>query len=215
MERIDLTAAAPRRTSYERRPASPEVSQMPLTVSAVSGIAMTLAAFAVVMLADAERRWLWIAVLLGAVVFLVMLIWRLQVQDGMSIYERETTVEQPGAAIRPTVTEGTRGSTIYRGNFTMRREYWQRLYDLAQDGRRITRDAVVSADAMPRELYHAVFDETTAEMRRVGLLDDENRMTAAWRQFHREYVETGHERRFVRSGSTNGAGSASGVGGSG
>lgn len=187
---------------------------MPITVSALYGLATTIGAAAFVMASGAARHWLWIAALLGALMFLMALTWRLQVQDEQSVIERETTIEVDDA-IRPAIIEGARGNTIRRGNFIMDRKYWQRLYNLAQDGRRVTRDAVVAADAMPRELYHAVFDETTAEMRRVGLLDDDNRMTAAWRDFHRSTVALPPTvQSFVRSRNGNEYLNGGGVGGS-
>ena len=202
--------ALPRQTRYERRPAQMETAQMPITVSALYGAATTIACAAVVMLARVDMRFLWIAALVGAAVFLLALTWRLQVQDEMNVIERETTIENAPAAIRP-VVESARGNLIRRGNFAMERRYWQRLYEMFSDGRRVTRDEVVRAEAMPRELYHARFDETTAEMRRVGLLDDDNRMTAAWRKFHHDWVSV---RPFVRSTGANEDNGGNGVGGS-
>lgn len=190
MERYEYTTPAARRVSYSRQPSSLSGNTPgPLTVATLCGIAATVGAAAVVMLIPLQARWLWIAALLGAAVFLAVLIWRLQVLDTLSVVERETTLHD-AQPVRPVVRDRAVGNVIRRGNFEMTREQWMRLYNLAATGRPLTRDAARDADAMPRDLY-IEWAATMSEMRRVGLIDDEHRMTDAWREFHASIVETG------------------------
>lgn len=184
---IDLPATT-RRVSYSRQPSSlSSDAPGPLVVATLCGMAVTVGAAAVVMLIPLQARWLWIAALLGALAFLVALTWRLQVQDTLSVIERETTVDD-ATPVRPVVHDRAVGNTIRRGNFQMSRDQWQRLYALARDGRPLTRDAARDADAMPRDLY-IEWAATMSEMRRVGLVDDDNRATTAWHDFHANIVE--------------------------
>ena len=184
---IDLPAT-PRRVSYSRQPSSlSSDAPGPLTVATLCGLAATVGASSLVMVIPMHPRWLWIASLLGALAFLLVLTWRLQVQDTLSVIERETTLEDT-ASVRPVIHDRAVGNVIRRGNFRMSREQWQRLYELARDGRPLTRDA--ARPFMPRDLY-IEWAATMAEMRRVGLVDDDNRMTDAWREFHASIVETG------------------------
>lgn len=186
MEQYEYTTPAPRRVSYSRQPSSlSSDTPGPLTVATLCGIAATVGAAAVVMLIPLQARWLWIAALLGAAVFLDALIWRLRILDELSVIERETTLYdvQP---VRPVVRDRAVGNVIRRGNFEMTREQWMRLYNLAATGRSLTRDA--ARPHMPRDLY-IEWAATMAEMRRIGLIDDEHRMTDSWREFHRSIVE--------------------------
>jgi len=184
-----MDGVTPRRI-YSRQPSTLSGDgHAPLTVAALCGTAATIGAVAVVMVASLPLRWLWIAALLGAAAFLTALIWRLQVHDTLSIVERETTIVDTHP-VRPVIHDRAVGNVIRRGNFRMSREQWQRLYELARDGRPLTRDAARDADAMPRDLY-IEWAATMSEMRRVGLVDDDNRMTDAWREFHASIVETG------------------------
>lgn len=188
MEQYEYTTPAARRVSYSRQPSSLSGNTPgPLTVATLCGIAATVGAAAVVMLIPLQARWLWIATLLGAAAFLAALIWRLQILDELSVIERETTLHD-GQPVRPVVRDRAVGNVIRRGNFQLTREQWARLYHLAADGRPLTRDAARDADAMPRDLY-IEWAATMAEMRRVGLIDDEHRMTDSWREFHRSIVE--------------------------
>lgn len=204
----------PTRSSYERRPIMPEINQHPVGVSFLFAVA-TFAAFACFIgAAGYQWRWLWVSGFFASGVFIVALLWRLQVQDAQCIMERSTEVELPTAPIRATVTEGTKGETVRRGNFVMAREYWQRLYDAFENGRSLSRDGVVTAKGMPRELYHGdAWQRTLIELRRIGLIDDENRITAAWRTFHAEIVNTAPVRPFVRSGNGRTDDNGDGVGG--
>lgn len=187
MERYEHTTPAPRRT-YSRQPSTLSGDgHAPLTVAALCGTAATIGAVAVVMVATLPLRWLWIAALLGAAAFLTALIWRLQVHDTLSIVERETTIVDTHP-VRPVIHDRAVGNVIRRGNFQMTHEQWMRLYEIARHGQPLTRDAARDADAMPRDLY-IEWAATMAEMRRVGLIDDENRATSAWREFHRSIVE--------------------------
>lgn len=189
MERFDYATTAPRRVSYSRQPSSlSSDTPGPLTVATLCGIAATVGAAATVMLIPLQARWLWIAALLGAAAFLAALIWRLQVQDTLAVVERETTIVGAEQPVRPVIRDRAVGNIIRRGNFRMSREQWMRLYELARNGRPLTRDAARDADAMPRDLY-IEWAATMAEMRRVGLIDDEHRMTDSWREFHRSIVE--------------------------
>ncbi|MBK9276514.1 MAG: hypothetical protein IPM49_18520 [Flavobacteriales bacterium] len=189
LEQYEYTAPAARRVSYSRQPSSlSSDTPGPLTVATLCGIAATVGAAAVVMLIPLQARWLWIAALLGAAAFLAALIWRLQVLDTLSVIERETTITGTEQAVRPVIHDRAVGNVIRRGNFQMSREQWMRLYELARNGRPLTRDAARDADAMPRDLY-IEWASTMAEMRRIGLIDDEHRMTDAWRDFHRSIVE--------------------------
>lgn len=189
LERYEYTTPAARRVSYSRQPSSLSGNTPgPLTVATLCGIAATVGAAAVVMLIPLQARWLWIAALLGAAVFLAVLIWRLQVLDTLSVIERETTITGTEQAVRPVIHDRAVGNVIRRGNFEMSREQWMRLYNLAATGRPLTRDAARDADAMPRDLY-IEWASTMAEMRRIGLIDDEHRMTDAWCDFHRSIVE--------------------------
>jgi len=186
LERYEYTTA-PRRISYSRQPSSlSSDTPAPLTVATLYGIATTVGAAAVVMVAALPLRWLWIAALLGALAFLLVLTWRLQVQDELSVIERETTITGTEQAVRPVIHDRAVGNVIRRGNFEMSREQWASLYNLAADGRPLTRDA--ARPHMPRDLY-IEWAATMAEMRRVGLIDDEHRMTDAWCDFHRSIVE--------------------------
>lgn len=188
LERYEHTTPAPRRT-YSRQPSTLSGDgHAPLTVAALCGTAATIGAVAVVMLIPLPSRWLWIAALLGAAAFLATLIWRLQVQDTLAVVERETTIVGAEQPVRPVIRDRAVGNIIRRGNFEMSREQWMRLYELARNGRPLTRDAARDADAMPRDLY-IEWASTMAEMRRVGLVDDENRATDAWHDFHRSIVE--------------------------
>lgn len=186
--RVNIVPAARRRVSYSRQPSSlSSDAPGPLTVATLCGLATTVGASSLVMVIPMHPRWLWIASLLGALAFLLVLTWRLQVQDTLSVIERETTLED-ATAVRPVVRDRAVGNVIRRGNFQMSREQWMRLYNLAATGRPLTRDAARDADAMPRDLY-IEWAATMAEMRRVGLIDDENRATSAWHDFHRSIVE--------------------------
>ncbi len=190
--RVNIDLPAPtRRISYSRQPSSlSSDAPGPLTVATLCGIAATVGAAATVMLIPLQARWLWIAALLGAAAFLAALIWRLQVQDTLAVVERETTIVGAEQPVRPVIRDRAVGNIIRRGNFEMSREQWMRLYELARTGRPLTRDAARDADAMPRDLY-IEWASTMAEMRRVGLIDDEHRATDAWREFHASIVETG------------------------
>lgn len=182
-----MDGVTPRRT-YSRQPSTlSSDGHAPLTVATLCGTAATIGAVAVVMVASLPLRWLWIAALLGAAVFLATLIWRLQVYDTLSVVERETTIvgSEP---VRPVIRDRAVGNVIRRGNFEMSREQWMRLYELARHGQPLTRDAARDADAMPRDLY-IEWAATMAEMKRVGLIDDEHRATGAWHDFHRSIVE--------------------------
>lgn len=189
MERYEHTNPAARRVSYSRQPSSLS-GETPgaMTVATLCGIAATVGAAATVMLIPLQARWLWIAALLGAAAFLAALIWRLQVQDTLAVVERETTIVGAEQPVRPVIRDRAVGNIIRRGNFRMSREQWMRLYELARNGRPLTRDAARDTDAMPRDLY-IEWAATMAEMRRVGLIDDEHRMTDSWREFHRSIVE--------------------------
>lgn len=187
LERYEHTNPAARRVSYSRQPSSLS-GETPgaMTVATLCGIATTVGAAATVMLIPLQARWLWIAALLGAAAFLAALIWRLQVHDTLAVVERETTIVDTHP-VRPVIRDRAVGSTIRRGNFQMTREQWAGLYNLARDGRPLTRDA--ARPHMPRDLY-IEWAATMAEMRRVGLIDDEHRMTDSWREFHRSIVES-------------------------
>lgn len=188
LERYEHTTPAPRRT-YSRQPSTLSGDgHAPLTVAALCGTAATIGAVAVVMVATLPLRWLWIAALLGAAAFLTALIWRLQVHDTLSIVERETTIVGAEQPVRPVIHDRAVGNVIRRGNFQLTRDQWMGLYHLAADGRPLTRDA--ARPHMPRDLY-IEWAAMMAEMRRVGLVDDDNRMTDAWREFHASIVETG------------------------
>jgi len=183
----EMEGVTPRRV-YSRQPSTlSSDGHSPLTVAALCGTAATIGAVAVVMLTSLPLRWLWIAALLGAAAFLTALIWRLQVHDTLSIVERETTIVDTHP-VRPVIHDRAVGNVIRRGNFQMSREQWMRLYELARNGRPLTRDAARDTDAMPRDLY-IEWAATMAEMKRVGLIDDEHRMTGAWHDFHRSIVE--------------------------
>lgn len=187
MERFDYATTAPCRVSYSRQPSSlSSDTPGPLTVATLCGIAATVGAAATVMLIPLQARWLWIAALLGAAAFLVALIWRLQVQDTLAVVERETTIVGAEQPVRPVIRDRAVGNIIRRGNFRLSRDQWASLYNLARDGRPLTRDA--ARPHMPRDLY-IEWAATMTEMRRVGLIDDEHRMTDAWRDFHRSIVE--------------------------
>lgn len=188
LERYEHTTPAPRRT-YSRQPSTLSGDgHAPLTVAALCGTAATIGAVAVVMVATLPLRWLWIAALLGAAAFLSALIWRLQVHDTLAVVERETTIVDTHP-VRPVIRDRAVGNVIRRGNFQMTHEQWMRLYELARHGQPLTRDAARDADAMPRDLY-IEWAATMAEMRRVGLIDEDNRATAAWHDFHRSIVES-------------------------
>ncbi len=187
MERYEHTNPAARRVSYSRQPSSLS-GETPgaMTVATLCGIAATVGAAATVMLIPLQARWLWIAALLGAAAFLAALIWRLQVQDTLAVVERETTIVGAEQPVRPVIHDRAVGNVIRRGNFRLSRDQWASLYNLAADGRPLTRDA--ARPHMPRDLY-IEWAATMAEMRRVGLIDDEHRMTDSWREFHRSIVE--------------------------
>lgn len=187
MERYEYTTPAARRVSYSRQPSSLS-GETPgaMTVATLCGIAATVGAAATVMLIPLQARWLWIAALLGAAAFLAALIWRLQVQDTLAVVERETTIVGAEQPVRPVIHDRAVGNVIRRGNFRLSRDQWASLYNLAADGRPLTRDA--ARPHMPRDLY-IEWAATMAEMRRVGLIDDEHRMTDSWREFHRSIVE--------------------------
>lgn len=205
----------PTRTSYERRPIMPEINQHPVGVSLLFSVATFVLFASFIGAAGYEWRWLWVSGFFASGVFIVSLLWRLQVQDEQCVMERETTVTQADP-IRATVTEGARGETVRRGNFVMSREYWTRLYDAFSDGRPLTRDGVVKARGMNRDLYHgdgAAWQQTLSEFRRLGLIDSENRMTDVWRLFHEDIVLAVPVRPFVRKNSANEVGNAGGVGG--
>lgn len=181
----EMDGVTPRRI-YSRQPSTLSGDgHAPLTVAALCGTAATIGAVAVVMVASLPLRWLWIAALLGAAAFLTALIWRLQVHDTLSIVERETTIVDTHP-VRPVIHDRAVGNVIRRGNFRLSRDQWASLYNLAADGRPLTRDA--ARPHMPRDLY-IEWAATMAEMRRVGLIDDEHRMTDSWREFHRSIVE--------------------------
>lgn len=187
LERYEYTTPAARRVSYSRQPSSLSGNTPgPLTVATLCGIAATVGAAATVMLIPLQARWLWIAALLGAAAFLAALIWRLQVQDTLAVVERETTIVGAEQPVRPVIRDRAVGNVIRRGNFRLSRDQWASLYNLAADGRPLTRDA--ARPHMPRDLY-IEWAATMAEMRRVGLIDDEHRMTDSWREFHRSIVE--------------------------
>lgn len=182
----EMDGVTPRRI-YSRQPSTLSGDgHAPLTVAALCGTAATIGAVAVVMVASLPLRWLWIAALLGAAAFLSALIWRLQVQDTLAVVERETTIVGAEQPVRPVVRDRAVGNVIRRGNFQLTREQWVQLHNLARDGRPLTRDA--ARPYMPRDLY-IEWAATMAEMRRVGLVDDENRATGAWHDFHRSIVE--------------------------
>jgi len=186
LEQYEYTTPAARRVSYSRQPSSLSGNTPgPLTVATLCGIAATVGAAAVVMLIPLQARWLWIAALLGATAFLAALIWRLQILDELSVIERETTLHDE-QTVRPVVRDRAVGNVIRRGNFQLTRDQWAQLYNLAADGRPLTRDA--ARPHMPRDLY-IEWAATMSEMRRVGLIDDEHRMTATWREFHASIVE--------------------------
>lgn len=93
----------------------------------------------------------------------------------------------PVADVRPVIP--TDNNTIRRGRFTLPADQWSRLFDAARAHKegRLTRDNIVKAKALPRLLYHGdAFEDTLAELKRLGIIDSGNRITAAGRAFEQE-----------------------------
>ena len=92
----------------------------------------------------------------------------------------------PVADVRPVMP--TVDNTIRRGRFALPADQWLRLFDAAHaNNGRLTRDNIVKAKALPRDLYHGdAFQNTLDELKRLGIIDDNNRVTAAGSAFEHE-----------------------------
>lgn len=92
------------------------------------------------------------------------------------------------AAVRPFVPSRNgddEGQTVRVSRVSLAPDVWRRIFASANDDDRLTRDGVQGAlTGVPngRQWYHgAGWDEFRAELRRVGFLTDDNRLTArAW-----------------------------------
>lgn len=86
---------------------------------------------------------------------------------------------QPVADVRPVVPDADSDATIRRGRFALPLSTWLRLFKSASDNDgRLARDKVVSGRGLPRDLYHGdAWQSTLGELRRLGLIDDENCVT--------------------------------------
>jgi hypothetical protein len=108
-----------------------------------------------------------------------------------SLLENRTTTyadprPTPVADVRPVMP--AQDNTIRRGRFALPTAMWLRLFDAAErnDGK-LTRDNIVKAKALPRELYHGdAFQTTLDELRRLDIIDANNHVTPAGWAFERE-----------------------------
>lgn len=92
----------------------------------------------------------------------------------------------PVADVRPVMP--TDDNTIRLGRFSLPADMWQRLFAAARANKgRLTRDNIVKARALPRDLYHGdAFQRTLDELKRLGIIDDNNVVTAAGRAFEQQ-----------------------------
>lgn len=93
----------------------------------------------------------------------------------------------PVADVRPVMPAVD--NTIRRGRFALPTDQWLRLFAAARANEegRLTRDNIVKAKALPRQLYHGdAFQNTLDELKRLGIIDAGNRITAAGHAFEQE-----------------------------
>ena len=85
----------------------------------------------------------------------------------------------PAAAVRPFVASTNGAPTIRAGRFSLPAATWAALLAAADsNGGRLTRDAATKV--LPRALYRD-WATTAGELARLGIIDDEGRVTAAGR----------------------------------
>lgn len=104
--------------------------------------------------------------------------------------ERETPVAVPAAAVeatvRPFVPSSSGPSTVRVGSWRLPRETWLALFNAAQaNNGKLTRD--IADDHLPRNLYRD-WRNTKGELMRLGLIDDDGRITAEGWTFYRTQV---------------------------
>jgi len=102
----------------------------------------------------------------------------------------------PSAPVRPFVPSANgdaAGHTVRAGRFQLPAATWAALFDVAEaNGGRLTRDGVAAARALPRALYRD-WAATLAELQRLGIVDDDGRVTAAgWEFAGREITPPPH-----------------------
>ncbi len=92
---------------------------------------------------------------------------------------------EPPPAVRPFVPSRN-PSTVRAGRFQLPATTWAALFATAEgNGGRLTRDA--AAKVLPRDLYRD-WQSTLAELQRLGMVDDDGRVTEGGRRFIRRDV---------------------------
>jgi len=105
---------------------------------------------------------------------------------GVNVTQTYAPPPAPSAPVRPFVPSANgdaAGHTVRAGRFQLPAATWAALFDVAEaNGGRLTRDGVAAARALPRALYRD-WAATLAELQRLGIVDDDGRVTAAGWEF--------------------------------
>ena len=105
---------------------------------------------------------------------------------GVNVTQTYAPPPAPSAPVRPFVPSSNgdaAGRTVRAGRFQLPAETWAALFATAEaNGGRLTRDGVAAARALPRALYRD-WAATLAELQRLGIVDDDGRVTAAGWEF--------------------------------
>ena len=107
-----------------------------------------------------------------------------QLHGGLMVGSNETQEYAPPAppaeGVRPFVPSSNGAPTIRAGRFSLPAATWAALLAAAEaNGGRLTRDAATKV--LPRALYRD-WATTAGELARLGIIDDEGRVTAAGRR---------------------------------
>lgn len=92
-----------------------------------------------------------------------------------------TTYQEPQKVetVRPFVASRNAPRTVRAGRIALPASTWAALFaTAASNGGRLTRDGAIKA-GLPRDLYHANWQGTVGEFKRLGLVDEEGKLTDA------------------------------------
>lgn len=133
-----------------------------------------------------------IAICLASVAFVMAYPVLIYLQFTGAFYEREkeTPVVVPvpaaDAPVRPFIPSSSGPATVRVGAWKLAAETWRALFAAAQaNNGKLTRDA--ADDVLPREMYRN-WAATKSELMRLGLIDDDGRVTAEGWAFYRNQI---------------------------
>lgn len=105
----------------------------------------------------------------------------------------------PVETVRPFVASRNAPRTVRAGRIALPASTWAALFETAaSNGGRLTRDGAIKA-GLPRDLYHANWQETLGELKRLGIAGDDGALAPDARRLLSPYPEDAQAQPFVHT----------------